>query len=191
MGTSQTANDIIRTFQAGESRGVAAAGTSGTSVAVAQTHTLLDGPRTDVADHTLLWLTARGAPRRIRDAMGGETVLTRGNSTFPSLVTEVRSPNARGDSLVLRSPAVYDARGRVSSSTVVDPLGDGASITTQYRYDDRWNLPDTIIPPVGGITAYVKSQETLLSTYAQEQESSSPRPLSTEPGIGRCGQGRA
>ena len=43
----------------------------------------------------LVWADRRGAARRIRDPLGGETVLTRGEAAYPALVTEVRSTNAR------------------------------------------------------------------------------------------------
>lgn len=171
MDSVPTAGDLIRTFGAGESRGVARENTSGTAVPVAQAYTLMDGARTDVADHTLLWLTARGAPRRIRDAMGGETVLNRGNASFPSLVTQVLGSNARGDSLVLKSSAVYDTKGRVSSTTVHDPLGAGTSAITTYGWNDAVNRPDWIQAPGVGLVSLGYDSTTRNPAWQQQGSS--------------------
>jgi RHS repeat-associated protein len=134
-------DSIINTFEAVEDKGFAQ------SVPLAQAYTALDGPRTDVEDRTLLWTDYRGAVRRVRDAMGGETLLTRGDPSFPALVTEVRTSNARGDSLVLRTSAAYDARARVTSTTVHDPLGPGTSAVTTYGWHDSVDRPAWIKPP--------------------------------------------
>jgi RHS repeat-associated protein len=138
---------LINRYTAAESRGVNGGSTTLSSAAVSQAFTLLNGPRTDVADETRIWVTRRGAPQRIRDALGHETVLARGNSTYTSLVTEVRGPNARGDSLVVKTRAAYDVLGRVDSVTAVNPLGDGQNLTTRYAYDNPWDLPGTITAP--------------------------------------------
>ncbi|HEX5869327.1 MAG TPA: hypothetical protein VFY65_02865, partial [Longimicrobium sp.] len=139
---------IITRFQPVEDRGF------GTSVALASAYTVLDGPRTDVQDRTYVWHTDRGAPRRIRDALGAETTMVRGDARFPALATEVVAPNG------LRSTAVYDVRGRVSESTVHGPLGDGRSTVTRYTYDDRWDAPTQVrgesldgatVTPLGGV----------------------------------------
>ena len=117
---------IVSRFEAVEEKGLRA------SVPLVAAYTLLDGPRTDVADRTWIWHADRGAPRRIRDAQGGETVVNRTDPRFPALPTEVVAPNG------LRSTAAYDARGRVSQSTVQNPLGNGQNATTTYAYDERW-----------------------------------------------------
>ncbi|HYR06704.1 MAG TPA: RHS repeat-associated core domain-containing protein, partial [Longimicrobium sp.] len=170
MTATPSAADLVTTFQAGESRGV------GASVPLAQAHTLLDGPRTDVTDHTMLWLTSQGAPRRIRDAVGGETILNRADANFPQLVTSVLGPNARGDSLVSKSTAVYDARGRVSRARTVNPLGNGSHIDTWYKYDDRWDTPDTITAV--GIGDVVMAYDTLNGNLRWRQQGGSSRRVS-------------
>ncbi|HEU4885344.1 MAG TPA: polymorphic toxin type 47 domain-containing protein, partial [Longimicrobium sp.] len=164
-GASPGTDDLIRGFQAGESRGV------GNSVPLSQAYTLLDGPRTDVADHTLLWLTTQGAPRRIRDAMGGETILTRGDARFPSLVTAVRGSNARGDSLVLKSSAAYDARGRVTSDTVHNPLGNGANVVTTYGWNDAVDRPAWIQAPGAAIVRIGYDSITRNPTWQEQGDS--------------------
>ena len=109
-----------------------------TSVGPVQAYTRLDGPRTDVSDHTYLWLDRWGAPVRIRDALGAETVIRRGDAAYPALVTEVVAPGG------LRTTAAYDARGRVDRTVVHDPLGDGRGVLTTYAYDDRWDAPTRV-----------------------------------------------
>ncbi|HEX6037621.1 RHS repeat-associated core domain-containing protein [Longimicrobium sp.] len=154
------ADTIATRFTAAESRGVSRGTTTASSVLVSQAYTLINGPRADVADETRIWVTSRGAPRRIRDAMGGETVLYRTDPNYPSLVTEVRGPNARGDSLVVKSRAGYDFRGRVDTTTVVNPLGDGQNLTTTYTYDNLWDAPATVTAPGVGQTAMAYDPQT-------------------------------
>ena len=125
-------DSIVSRFEAVEDRGM------GTSVPLAQAYTLLNGPRTDVEDRTYVWHGDRGAPRRIRDALGGETVISRADARFPALATEVSASSG------VRSTATYDARGRVSQSRVYGPLGDARSALTRYTYDDRWDAPTTV-----------------------------------------------
>ncbi|HEX6373279.1 MAG TPA: RHS repeat-associated core domain-containing protein [Longimicrobium sp.] len=135
---------IVRRFDAVEDRGL------GVSAPLASTYTLLDGPRTDVNDRTYVWHGDRGAPRRIRDPLGGETVIIRGDPAFPALATEVVAPGG------LRTTAVYDARGRVSESVVHGPLGDARRTVTRYAYDDRWDAPTQIRgESVDGVTGAV------------------------------------
>ena len=119
---------IVQRFEAVEEKGLRV------SVPLVAAYTLLDGPRTDVADRTWIWHADRGAPRRIRDALGGETVVLREDSRFPALPTQVMGPGGH-------SQVVYDARGRVQSSAVYGPLGDARYPLTRYVYDDRWDAP--------------------------------------------------
>ncbi|MBB4635619.1 RHS repeat-associated core domain-containing protein [Longimicrobium terrae] len=137
-------DSIINRFEPVEGRGIAAA------LPLSRTHTLLDGPRTDVGDTTLIWVGRFGAPRRIREALGGETLLLRGDASFPALVTEVRRPNANG-APVARQSATYDTHGRLQSSTALNPLGDGYSPVTTYTYDDKWNGVTSITAPGQGV----------------------------------------
>ena len=44
----------------------------------------------------------------------------------------------------MRTTAAYDTAGRVSSTTVADPLGDGRSVRTTYTFDHRWSAPTGI-----------------------------------------------
>ncbi|HEX2076400.1 MAG TPA: RHS repeat-associated core domain-containing protein [Longimicrobium sp.] len=120
---------IVTRFTAAEGRGV------GASVALVDAHTLLDGPRADVADLTRIWVGRWGAPVRIRDAVGAETRIRRDDDAFPGLATEVVTPGG------LHTEARYDARGRVDTTLVYDPLDDGRNALTTYAWDDRWDAP--------------------------------------------------
>ena len=125
-------------------QGFSAAETAGWSASVpaASAYTAYDGPRTDVADHTHFWVDRWGAPTRIRDALGYETSLARGDARFPALVTRVDAPGG------LATLAWYNARGNADSTKVLDPLGDGRNAVTRYTYDDAWPdfLARTVLP---------------------------------------------
>jgi RHS repeat-associated protein len=142
MGTAANAAvDPTSGFTAVEGVGVALENATGAASApVSQAHTRMDGPRTDVADVTLLWPSAAGVVKRVRDPLGGETFVQH-DARWPALPTQVTGPTGRV------SRAQYDARGRVEAATVVNPLGDGRDQVTVYAYDDRWDAPV-------GITSY-------------------------------------
>jgi RHS repeat-associated protein len=128
----ENGDSIIMRVLPQATRGLADAAGAG-ALDTALVFSLIDGPRTDVVDHTRLWLDRWGAPRRIRNAEGRETVLTRGDPRFPALVTRVRHPNGYEES------ATYNLRGRVVATRQHAPLEDGDSSVTRYGYDDpRW-----------------------------------------------------
>jgi RHS repeat-associated protein len=134
LETGQT--PIVQRFRPVESLGLAAA------IDTAAAYTRLDGPRTDVSDTTVFWLDRFGAPRRIVDALGYETLVKREDSSFPALVTELRAPNG----FVTR--AKYDARGNVDTLIQVNPLSDGQDAVTRYHWDQRWDFVDSIVTPL-------------------------------------------
>jgi RHS repeat-associated protein len=102
----------------------------------------IDGPRTDVGDSTLFWLDRFGAPRRIRNALSQETLLTRGNGTFLALVTRVQAPNGRV------TTATYDARGHVQTTTDSGAVAvTGQPAVTRYAWDASWDAVTLIVPP--------------------------------------------
>ncbi len=147
---------IAWTFAPQETKGL-----SGTSAVVVQeAFTRLDGPRTDVGDTTRFWLDRFAAPSRIRDANGNESVLTRANSTFPALVTEVRSPNGR----VVQ--ATHDAHGNILTSTDVDPMGTGNAVTT-FAWDTTWSAITQITQPTGEIVQFGYDASTGNRTWQQ------------------------
>ncbi|HEY0024965.1 MAG TPA: RHS repeat-associated core domain-containing protein [Longimicrobium sp.] len=128
--TVEMDNEIRLSFTSHETRGLAA------PEPTRQVYTRLDGPRVDVPDTTAFHIDRWGAPRRIVNALGHETVVTRGDSRLPALVTRVRAANG------LETSAEYNARGNVVTSTVHNPLGDGQNAITSYLYDPTW--PDFV-----------------------------------------------
>jgi RHS repeat-associated protein len=115
------------------------------AVDTALAYTLLDGPRTEVGDSTRFWLDRFGAPRRIVNALGNETLIKREHATYPALATELRGLTG----FVTR--ATYDSRANVKTATAVNPLGDGRDAVTRYEYTDAiWqDVPTRIVSPEG------------------------------------------
>ncbi|HEU4881014.1 MAG TPA: RHS repeat-associated core domain-containing protein [Longimicrobium sp.] len=137
MGATQSSSDIVRGFEAGESKGIAS------SVATADVYTRLDGARTDVDDHTYLWITRFGAPARIRDALGNETQIFHESAVYPGLVTRTIAPNG------FTQRVEFTGRGMPRRVISANARGDGKSDTTLYAYNDtKWpDFPTTILPP--------------------------------------------
>ena len=113
----------------------------------------VDGPRTDVGDTTWFWLDRFGAPQRIRDALGNETVITRGDSRWVANPTRIRGADGHITS------AVYDSvRGNVASVTDSTMYKDAGSVrtyaTTRYEWNTTWDLVRKIIPPEGDSTTF-------------------------------------
>ena len=162
-----TTESIVHRLRAHESLGLATSTGTG-AVDTARAYALLDGPRTDVGDSTRLWLDRWGAPRRIRNAEGRETVLTRGDPRFPALVTRMDGP-LRADGHRGTVSASYDARGNLVAQTdsstfeerlVPDPAGGQATnqtvyATTRYEYTDpHWpDFPTRTVLPEGESTS--------------------------------------
>src|SRR5205814_9800663 len=131
MGANHT--PIVKRHRALEGQGIT------TAVDTALAYTLLDGARIDAGDSTRFWLDRYGAPRRIVNALGQETVIKRENATFPALATELRDPTG------FTTRSTYDARGNIKTSTAVNPLGETPSrdAITRYEYDDP-SWPDFV-----------------------------------------------
>lgn len=130
--------DAVTRFEAAESRGVVAVGTTGFSTARAHAWTRMDGPRTDAVDVTWLHLDGQGRVRRAVNPLGQATVARRTDTRFPALVTETVDPAG------LVTTAAYDSIGRIRSTTAVDPYGNGWNATAEYTWDDRWHQPKTV-----------------------------------------------
>jgi len=113
----------------------------GAVVDTAFAYTLLDGPRTDVGDSTLFWVDRFGAPRRIRNALGAETVLSRTDPTWPAPVTRVQHPNGRVVT------ATYDTRGHLKTSIDSGTIVNGQVATTRYEWNMTWDAVERIVPP--------------------------------------------
>lgn len=141
MGAGQSA--IAVGFAAAESKGLASGGAPGTAVDTALAYTAIDGPRTDVADSAFFWLDRYGAPRRIKDALGAQVVLTRGDARWPTLVTKEQS------SYHHVVTATYDGRGNLASTTDSSRSRNGVYATMRYEWDPAWDFVTKVVPPLG------------------------------------------
>jgi RHS repeat-associated protein len=128
---------IVNRLRAHESAGFIGSPALDTAVASAA----IDGPRTDVGDSTLFWANQFGAPRRVRNALGYVTTISRQNATYPALVTRTQGPTGR----VMR--AHYDVRGNVDSLTDSTTIVNGQPAVTRYAWDTTWGAVTGIIPP--------------------------------------------
>jgi len=134
---------IITSLMTLESRGLPGVGVP-TSVDTAVAYTKFDGARTDVGDTALFWLDRFGAPRKIVDALGNATLLTRGNSRWPALVTRMRYPSGQ------IIGATYDSlRANILSSTDSSSVQASRYATTQYEWDPKWDAVRKITRPEG------------------------------------------
>ncbi len=106
----------------------------------------IDGPRTDVLDHTLFEYDSNGLLTRVTNALGqtmsygGYDDLGRANTItdYNGVVTELE----------------YDAKGYLISSTIQHPSGDSSlDLTTQYVYNGFGELTE-IVSPSGQRTYY-------------------------------------
>jgi len=139
-GTNATdASDIVTTFRSAEMAGWAPNAATHPNL----TYALVDGPRS-VADTTMFFLDHElGAPWKIVDALGGETLIARGTGTYRALVTRLERANGHVSS------AAYNERGNV---VAVTDSGRAANPTTRYRYQEAlW--PD-------GVTTYIPPTES-------------------------------
>ena len=164
MGTSPSGADISLGFFAHESKGSARA------VRSDSVFTYVKGPRANVTTETYsassdttvstFWIDRFGAPWRIRNALGHETVLYRNGpevntsgtqvGTWPAKVGWMQTPSG------LVTTATYTTRGNVRTATAANPYGDGRNATTRYEYTDA-NWPDfvtRIVPQEGNLVDF-------------------------------------
>ena len=135
MGLGQ--EPIVTGFVSTATRGLVAAEDT------AAAYSLLDGPRTDVADTTRFWLDRFGQPVRIADALDNETTIARDEPTYPLLATEVVSP------LDFISRATYDDRGNVDTTTTIS----GADVAvTAFEWDGTFDFVTKITLPEEEVT---------------------------------------
>jgi RHS repeat-associated protein len=121
---------IVTKFRALESLGLPGQ----SSATPTNSYSLLDGPRNDVGDSTLLYLDRFGAPQRIFNALGDSTVLVRADARFPALVTQLRRVNG------FTSTATYDPRGNIQQSVDLSPFGTSVNVTTSFKWDPLWDF---------------------------------------------------
>ena len=115
-----------------------------TSVDTGSVEVALVGPRP--TQTTRFKLNKYAAPNLIIDALGQFTTLTRAAAGLPGLVTTTTNPANQ------TVTAVYDPRGRITSSTQVAPSGSLA--TTTYTWDPVWDQIARITNPAGDFTQF-------------------------------------
>lgn len=139
-----TGKNSTATFTSQHARGHAS------PVRATEVYTVIDGPRTDIVDQTRVQLDALGAPVRVRNAFNQLSTVDRADARYPALVTRT----AGTDGVTART--WYDALGRVDSTRVDNPLGDGRHAVTRYAYDAVWPFfpvqavgPDGVVHQAG------------------------------------------
>lgn len=125
----------ITQFQPWDEKGIASSAVRDTGV-----YTMILGPRVNIPDDAKFWVDKWGAPTKIINAIGATTLLTRGDTTVPQLVTRVDFPNGRIGIMK------YDARGNLTEARdstwhLASAARDSTRFTT-YQYSDA-NAPDS------------------------------------------------
>ncbi len=145
--------DSIRTgFRAREVIGLATA-TPKTATDTANVYTSFFGARNFatgngyIAQETKFWLDRYGAPRRIVNPLGQQTIVRREEGQWLALVTEQQAPNG------YLTRGRYDGRGNIAASIAVAPFGPGQDAMTRYHWVSKWDFVDSIVTPTGVITS--------------------------------------
>ena len=130
----------------------------------ANSFSLVEGPRTGVADDAKIWVDRYGAPTRITDPLGHFTRFFRTDAAHPTLVTKLVYPGlgttGRIDSLK------YNARGNlVEMRDSTHHIDSQATAVTKWRYTspNTEDSPDQVTDPAGIITSYAYNSWGLLS----------------------------
>ncbi|MDB4947622.1 MAG: hypothetical protein JWM27_271, partial [Gemmatimonadetes bacterium] len=153
-GTTAGAQDVVVTYTAVEMRGFAGVAAAMDTSAVSA---FFDGPRPaiDANDYATFWVDRFGAPRRIRDGLGNQTLIYHNDDRFAALPTMVDRPGGSSASGTYGTRMVtysyYDARGRPFYVEEFGPLGTSTSAGHKYYYTDpRWPWFATLATdPVG------------------------------------------
>lgn len=145
--------DSIRLgFQAIDALGLATA-TPKTAIDTANAYTSVFGERQfDTLPHfipqeTRFWLNRFGAPRRIVNALGYETIIRHEEAQWAGVATDVQGPNG------FLTKGRYDARGNIIASVAENPLGTGQDAVTRYHWDPKWDVVDSMITPTGLVSS--------------------------------------
>lgn len=144
----------VTTFCPAESSGVVSTGCSSGPLHPDSAVTVMDGPRTDVTDVTTFRLDRFGAPTIVRDALGSETRLFRGNRDFPGLVTRIVHANG------WVNDAFHDPKGLVTKLVQYAPLGPDRDAVTEYTWDPRWERVTGITSPEGNVVRFAYDTAT-------------------------------
>jgi RHS repeat-associated protein len=188
---SGAAGDSATTdFSWWDERGLALNLASGTLTAAdsASVLTTIYGARPGVADDARFWVDRWGAPVRLRDALGQETQIARGDPANPALPTRVRSAdgqvigaiyNARGN-LVAVSDSTHEGTGASAVATTSYVYGSSAVPdgpteirtpvdTTRIVYNATLRLPESVTAPGGHQTVFGYDANRLLASVTERQ----------------------
>jgi RHS repeat-associated protein len=178
-----TASDTaVTTFCPAESRGYVSTACSSGPLHPDSAVTVMDGPRTDATDVTTFRLDRFGAPRVIRDALGNQTQLFRGNRDFPGVVTRVVHANG------WVNDAFHDAKGLVTKLVQYAPLGPDFDAVTEYAWDAKWERVTQITFPEKNVLQFAYDTATGNRIWQQDGRGATSR---TEFGyLGNTGNAR-
>ena len=145
----------VHTFEPAETKGLRSAGFAFEAAQPLEAvHTKYDGPRlpapVDVQDVTTFWVNRYGAPWRIQDAKGNQTIVTYGDSRFPALATRLQQPNGTADGRV--TVAYYDARGNTMVSADLSRQENGRVAVTRFEWDQKWDAVTMMRTPTGRVS---------------------------------------
>lgn len=115
-------------------------------LSAAEAYTVVDGPRTDIADSTLYWLNGYWQPKRIRDVVGAETQIAYESATWPAIATRVTTMGG-----VVTRAYLKTTRPLPDSVVIVNPYGNGVNQTTRYTWHPTHPLPTQVVGPDGSI----------------------------------------
>jgi RHS repeat-associated protein len=138
-------------FRARDVLGLATA-TPKAAIDTANAYTTLFGARqfttgaNYIAQETKFWLDRFGAPRRLVNPLGQETIVRREDGQWQAVATELQAPNG------FLSRARYDRRGNIIASVSVNPFATGQDAVTQYHFDQTWDFADSVVTPTGRVT---------------------------------------
>jgi hypothetical protein len=110
-----------------------------------------------------------GAPKIIRDALGNQTQLLRGNRTFPGLVTRVVYANG------WTNDAFHDVKGLLTKLVQYAPLGPDNDAVTEYAWDPKWERVAQITMPEGNIMQFPYDSITGNRIWQQDGRGASAR----------------
>jgi len=133
--------------------------------------TVMDGPRpdSDAVDLTRFRLDRFGAPKLIRDALGNETQLFRGNRDFPGLVTRVVHANG------WVNDALHDQKGLITKLVEYAPLGPDRDAVTEYTWDSKWERVTQTTFPEGNVMQFAYDTATGNRLWQQDGRGTSSR----------------
>ena len=113
----------------------------GNSVDTSQVYVTLINPRSE-SIATKIWVDRLGSPRKVQDALGQVSVLSRADARWPGLVTRDSAPNGQIIGVV------YDSLGHPISVTDSSFVQGGQYATTRYEWDLAWDALTKAVRPL-------------------------------------------